>query len=77
MTAATAQNPGLDLGKLAETLAPGSFRFDPFGLVSGYKTYQIFTALSAKSDAELADLGITRTDLPAMAIKAADNLRAA
>lgn len=76
MVALTAPG-GVDLRSLASTLAPGALHADPFGLVSGYKAYLIFTGLSAKSDAELANLGLTRSDLPRAAMKAVEALRAA
>ncbi|NIL96743.1 MAG: hypothetical protein GTO62_06280, partial [Planctomycetales bacterium] len=57
---------------IAEALAPRAFRFDPFGLVSGYRAYLIYTGLAAKSNSELAKLGITRRDIPRIAAEAAD-----
>ena len=76
MVALTASR-GVDLGAIARTLAPGTLRVDPFGFVSGYKAYLIFTGLSAKSDSELAELGLTRPDLPRAAMEAVKVLRAA
>lgn len=76
MTSATVAQSGIDLRRIAEALAPGAFRFDPFGVVSGYKAYLIYTGLAAKSDPELAALGLTRSDLPRVALQAAENLRA-
>ena len=75
MSVATIAPTGLDLRRVAEMLAPGSFRFDPMGLVSGYKAYLIHTGLSAKSDRELAEIGLTRADLPRVAMRAVDTLR--
>ncbi len=75
MSVATATPLGFDLRAIAETLAPGSFRFDPFGLVSGYKAYLIYTGLAAKSDGELAKLGLSRKDLPHAAMQAVNILR--
>ena len=77
MSVATTAQTGFDLRGIAEALAPGSFRFDPLGFVSGYKAYQIYTGLSAKSDAELTALGLKRADLPGVAMAAANRLRAA
>ena len=77
MTTATIAQTSIDLRTIAERLAPGRFRFDPLGVVSGYKAYQIYTGLSAKSDQDLARLGVRRTDLPRIAIAAVENLRTA
>ncbi len=74
MSAATAAPRGVDYRSIAETFAPGAFSADPFGLVSGYKAYRIFTALSEKSDAQLAALGLSRNDIPRAAMRAADAL---
>lgn len=65
-----------DVRSLAERFAPGRIRLDPAGLVSGYKAYQIYTALAAKSDGELAGLGLRRSALPAIAMRAATEARA-
>jgi hypothetical protein len=67
--AATAPG-GIDLRSIADAIAPGKVRFDPLGLVTGYKAYQIHTALAAKSDAELACMGLQRKDLPGVAMSA-------
>lgn len=77
MSVTTTVQTGFDLRGIAEVLAPGSFRLDPLGLVSGYKAYQIYTGLSAKSDAELAELGLERANLPSVAMAAAYRLRSA
>lgn len=77
MSTATVAQSGIDLRRIADALAPGAIRFDPLGIVSGYKAYQIYTGLAAKSDTELAALGLDRTELPRFAMKAADSLRAA
>ena len=77
MSVTTAIPQGIDFGAIASTFAPGAFRRDPFGLVSGYKAYLIFTGLDSKSDAELGQMGLTRSDLSRTAMQAADVLRAA
>lgn len=77
MSVATVTHNGIDLRRIAGALAPGAFRFDPLGFVSGYKAYQIYTGLAAKSEQELASLGLTREELPRFAMRAADSLRAA
>ena len=75
MSIAATASAGFDLARIAEALAPGSFRIDPLGMVSGYKAYLIYTGLAAKNDAELAVLGLDRKDLPLVAMKAANALR--
>ncbi len=77
MTVATAIPNGINLRGVADALAPGAFRFDPLGLVSGYKAYLIYTGLAAKSDEELTLLGLHRTELPRVAIEAVEKLRVA
>jgi hypothetical protein len=76
MSAATAVSQGLDLRAIADAVAPDGFRFDPFGLVSGYKAYAIYTALDARSDADLAAMGLSRAELPRTAMEAVKVLRA-
>jgi hypothetical protein len=68
---------GIDLRDLATAIAPGEIRFDPLGLVTGYKAYTIYSALAAKSDAELTAMGVTRADLPGLAMAAAQDVKAA
>lgn len=43
---------------------------DPLGLKAGWRGYVVWRDLSALSDAELASRGLTRADIPAMALKA-------
>lgn len=71
MTTAILNKPALDLRKLAGRGSPRVGRFDPFGLVTGYKAYRIYEELAWKTDAELAELGLTRADLPRVAFDAA------
>jgi len=66
---------GFDLRALGCAVAPGSFRFDPWGLVTGYKSYVIYSDLQGRSDAELAELGLTRAELPRAAVAAAGSLQ--
>jgi hypothetical protein len=47
-------------------------RFDPFGIVSGFKAYWIYTDLAERSDAELSAMGIERSDLAHIAIEKAE-----
>jgi hypothetical protein len=76
MTALTATR-GADIGAIARAFAPGTFHFDPLGIVSGFKAYLIYSGLSAKSDAELAELGLTRAEIGRASMDAARMLRAA
>lgn len=71
MTTAFAQTDRPSLKSLATTFSPKGGRFDPFGLVTGMRAYQIFSDLDAKGDAELATLGLVRSDLPRAAMDAA------
>jgi len=65
MTAATRQTASKTLAaRVAEWLR------DPFGIASGYRAYAIYSTLEAKSDDELAAMGLKRTDLPRVAAKA-------
>lgn len=75
MSVATATPYSIDIRSIADAFAPGAIRFDPLGIVSGYKAYMIYTGLAAKSDAELADLGMKRTDIPRVAMQAANLVR--
>lgn len=68
MTIASLAHPSVDLQSLVESIAPRKIRFDPLGLVSGYKAYLVYSGLAAKSDAELDALGLTRADLPRVAL---------
>jgi len=72
--AATAPQ-GIDLRAIAASVAPGRINIDPLGFVSGYKAYQIYTALAAKSDAELVSMGIKRIDLPRVAMRAVQEVK--
>ena len=69
-TVTAAQGSGVDFRAIAESIVSTRFNFDPLGLVSGYKSYLIYSDLSAKSDEELAEMGLTRQDIPRVAIEA-------
>lgn len=72
MTATTAHvGATLDIGRLADVIAPKTFRRDPFGLFSGYRAYLVYTRLDAMTDHELAAVGLDRHDLPQVAFDAA------
>ncbi|NNF24895.1 MAG: DUF1127 domain-containing protein [Rhodobacteraceae bacterium] len=75
MSVATAAPYSIDFRSIADSLAPGAIRFDPLGIVSGYKAYMIYTGLAAKSDAELADIGLKRTDISRVAMQAVNLVR--
>lgn len=74
-TATTTLSP--DFAALIEAIAPKRFIRDPFGLFSGYRAYLVYTHLAAKSDEELAALGLTRATLPRVAIQAVFDSRSA
>ena len=72
MTATTAPvGAGLDIGQIADAIAPKKFRTDPFGLFSGYRAYLVYTRLDAMADHELAAIGLDRRDIPQVAFDAA------
>lgn len=51
---------------LCETVAEffcTPIRFDPLGIVSGLRAYRIYTYLSARSDSELAQMGLKREEI--------------
>ena len=50
-------------------MAPRRFLRDPLGILGGYRAYLVFTNLNAKSDVELRALGVTRMDLPRLAME--------
>ena len=77
MSATMTPTLGADLLRLVDAIAPGPIRFDPFGFVSGYKAHQIYTALAAKSDEELAAMNLTRTELPGVAMSVVTGRKAA
>lgn len=55
----------------AEAEAPREpARRDPWGFVMGWRGYQAFSSLNALTDAELAARGLSRADLPRLALGA-------
>ncbi len=44
--------------------------FDPLGLVSGWRGYRAYTELASLGDEALAARGLTRKDLPRVALEA-------
>lgn len=41
---------------------------DLFGLLSAYRAYRVYSALESRSDAELRAMGLSRRDLPRVAM---------
>lgn len=64
-TNTTGANRGFDGSRLAK------FWADPFGLRTGLRAYRTYTELNALSDRELADMNLSRADLPRVAMDAA------
>ena len=48
--------------------------FDPLGVVSGIRAYRAYIDLSDRSDAQLAEMGIDRADIPSLAFEASRNV---
>ena len=67
--AATAPR-SVDFRAIVEAVAPGPVRRDPLGIVTGFRAHRVYTALAAKSDRELDAMGLTRADLPRVAMAA-------
>jgi hypothetical protein len=45
------------------------------GLMSGYKAYQLYTDLDGQSDAQLKANGVSRVDLPRIAMQKISNTK--
>lgn len=45
-------------------------RRDPWGFAMGWRGYRVFSRLNAMTDAELAARGLSRADLPRLALDA-------
>ena len=58
---------GLDTARDA-TRSARKPRFDPFGLISGFKAFLVYSDLSDRSDAQLAAMGIDRADIVQIAM---------
>lgn len=71
----TASYPTSALADLIGRIAPLKALRDPLGLLSGYRAYLIYTHLSARSDEELVALGLNRSELPGLAMQAAQDGR--
>lgn len=61
----TQQNPTLN--EILLKIAPARFKFDPLGLVSGYRAFLIWMHFNAMDDNELAALGLKRSDIARLA----------
>ena len=70
MTTTVLNNTSLpDLRAIVDAVAPKHFMRDPFGLVSGYRTYLVYSYLDGRSDAELSEMGLSRRDIPRAAME--------
>ena len=77
MTYIEAMPPVISLPSLADLIAPRRFIADPFGLVSGYRAYLVYTFLSNRTDAELHRLGLERRDISRATTEAVFNRKPA
>lgn len=59
--------PTVTLKSVIQEIAPEHFWRDPFGLISGYRAYLVYSYLDGKTDEELLALGIDRGDVPRVA----------
>lgn len=59
-----------DFAGIARRLVPARRSRDRFGIFAGYRAYLVYQALEAKSDAELAALGLRRDDIARAAFAA-------
>ena len=55
------------LQDLLRKIAPKPSKFDPLGLVSGYKAYRVWQRLNDLDDQQLAALGVSRSEVPRLA----------
>lgn len=67
---ATLKTTSPDLRGLLKSFAPGKAASGYLGLALGMRAYRVYVALDAKSDAELAEMGISRCDVPRVAFDA-------
>jgi uncharacterized protein YjiS (DUF1127 family) len=58
-----------DLTSFFKSLLPTK-AVDPFGIFAGFRAYRMFQDLDAKTDRELAELGIERGDIARVAMDA-------
>ena len=70
MTVSTSLNaPARSLREIAESVAPKGQLKDFFGLLTGLRAYRVYTALESRSEPELRKMGLTRADLPRVAME--------
>ncbi len=60
---------GAVLNDTLRDIAAATGRFDPLGIVTGFRIYRVYTYLSQRSDVELHEMGIARDDIPQVAMK--------
>jgi uncharacterized protein YjiS (DUF1127 family) len=65
------------LRDIVGAIAPRRAKFDLFGLAAGYRAYLVYSRLSVQTEEELAQLGLTRADVPRVAMEAIFEKRAA
>ncbi|MHA6344376.1 hypothetical protein [Roseivivax sp. CAU 1761] len=72
MTMLTSNSPArpFRLRDLAGSITPRAVARYLSGLTAGYQAYLVYARLSAESDAELAQRGLTRADVPGAAMDA-------
>ena len=70
MSVAASARGGIDFQAIADAIAPRRVKRDPLGLAAGFRAYRIYSELDAKSDTELAHLGLSRRDLARAAFEA-------
>ena len=63
---------GLSLRAVVHAVASFRLPADPLGLSYGFNAYQAYTALDAKSDAQLAAIGLNRSDVARAAMHVAN-----
>jgi len=70
MTVSTSHNTlAPSLREIANAIAPKGGLKDFYGLLSGLRAYRVYTALESRSDPELRAMGLTRADLPRVAME--------
>ena len=69
MTVSTSlKAPAPSLRAITGSVGPKGGMKDLFGLLSGYRAYRVYSALESRSDAELRAMGLSRRDLPRVAM---------
>ena len=70
MTAATLSYDQVSLTELLAEFVGKRPTIRLFGMIPGYRAYLAYTFLNAKSDEELAELGLDRSDIGRVAMSA-------